>query len=248
MAWNSVHLRPHEVRRSPAIGGGQQSDSRPLPRVSLYSSCNPGSRFAARATSRVLICRTPRLSPHDTANITRILHQVRAGDDKAVGTLLPLVYAELRQLAVAVFSRERRDHTLQPTALVHEAWLKLANEFGEVEGRVHFYAVAAQAMRRILIDHARAHGRQKRSANHQPITFDLGLVSADSGGVDLLDLDKCLARLVTLNERHARMVELRFFAGMSIPETAEVLGVSTATVERDWFSVRAWLRLELGSE
>ena len=185
------------------------------------------------------------MNPPDPPTITRLLQQIRAGDSEAIRVLLPLVYTELQHLAGAVFANERRDHTLQPTALVHEAWLKLAGNLGEVEDRTHFYAIAAQAMRRVLTDHARASKRLKRGGSGKRVTLDEQLLPVGEAGIELVELDACLGRLAMLNERHARMVELRFFGGMTIPETAEVLGVSHTTVERDWFSVRAWLRLEL---
>lgn len=185
------------------------------------------------------------MPPHAPRPVTEILQRIRSGDTEATGNLLPLVYAELRQLAAAVFASERRGHTLQPTALVHEAWLKLAGTFGEVEDRRHFYAIAAQAMRRVLTDHARGSLRQKRGGGRRSVTLDEQLLPVGGDGVDLVELDECLKRLAALNDRHARMVELRFFSGLTIEETADVLGVSHATIERDWFSVRAWLRLEL---
>ena len=187
------------------------------------------------------------MTSRGSPELTRILEQIRAGDTKAADDLLPLVYAELRQLARAVFASERRNHTLQPTALIHEAWLKLAGNFGDVKDRAHFYAIAAQAMRRVLTDHARAVQRHKRGGGRKQITLDEQLLTLGDGAVDLVELDSCLERLAALNDRHARLVELRFFAGLTIPETAEVLGVSHTTVERDWFSARAWLRLELES-
>jgi RNA polymerase sigma factor (TIGR02999 family) len=182
----------------------------------------------------------------DPKTITRLLHEARAGKSEAVGALLPLVYDELQGLAQGYFSKERKGHTLQPTALIHEAWIKLAGELGRTDDRREFFACAARAMRQVLIDHARTARRDKRGSGARRVTLDGELVAGDAPAMDLVDLDDTLQRLAALNARHARMVELRLFGGLTIPETAETLGVSTATVERDWYTVRAWLRRELG--
>jgi RNA polymerase sigma factor (TIGR02999 family) len=185
------------------------------------------------------------LLPPDPKTITRLLHEARAGEAEAVSSLLPLVYTELQSLAQALFANERKGHTLQPTALIHEAWLKLAPNLDGVEDRRHFFAIASRAMRQVLTDHARTAKRQKRGEGKRCVTLDEQLVGANKTALDLIDLEDSLERLAALNERHAHMVELRVFGGLTIPETAETLGVSHATVERDWFTVRAWLRREL---
>jgi RNA polymerase sigma factor (TIGR02999 family) len=180
----------------------------------------------------------------------------RAGDASALDDLLPRVYDELRALADAYMRRERAGHTLQPTALVHEAFLRLLRlPPGSVQSRVHFFALAAQAMRRILADHARRHRAAKRggSAVRVPLELVEGGAGAEavagippgSPEVAADDLDAALEDLAKLDPRQARVVELRFFGGLSIEETAEVLGVSTATVKRDWLVARAWLHREL---
>lgn len=181
----------------------------------------------------------------DPHTVTRLLRDVRTGHPDAVRSLLPLVYDELQGLAVACFGEGRRGHTLQPTALVHEAWLKLAGHLGGLEDRRHFFAVASCAMRQVLKDHARRSGRAKRGGGGARLALDEDQLGAAEAGVDFVDLEDSLERLTALNERHARMVELRVFGGLTIPETASILGVSDSTVERDWFAVRGWLRREL---
>ena len=166
------------------------------------------------------------------AEITQLLQQWSLGQQDALDRLLATIYAELRQLAVAYLRRERRDHTLQATVLVHEAFLKLVDQ-REVhwQNRAHFFGIAAQTMRRILIDHARAHGASKRGSG---------------ATVELLALDDALTRLEKVDPQQVRVVELRFFGGLTIKETAEVIGISTATVERDWILAKAWLYADLG--
>lgn len=174
-------------------------------------------------------------------DLTPLLHRV--GDDPAAfEALLPLVYAELRQLASARLRHERPDHTLQPTALVHEAYLKLAGGAARpYADRGHFFRVAARAMRQVLVDHARARRAAKRDAvAGGPITEPAG-----PGLDDLLAVDAALEKLARLDPRQARVIELRFFAGLGIDETASALGVSPATVKRDWMVARAWLQREI---
>ena len=160
--------------------------------------------------------------------------------------LIPLVYGELRQLAARQLRDERPDHTLSPTSLVHEAFLKLTgNTPVSWESRSHFFGVAAQAMRRILVDHARRRTAQKRGRQHQ-ITLDTAAQDAlPTSSDDILGVDEALERLALLDARQARVVELRYFVGLSIEETAEVIGTSIATVKRDWMVARAWLQREL---
>jgi RNA polymerase sigma factor (TIGR02999 family) len=165
--------------------------------------------------------------------------------------LFPLMYGELRKVAQRYLGRERRNHTLQPTALVHEAWMKLQNERGaEWQGRTHGLAIAAQAMRRLLVDHGRHQKREKRGGGAQPIVLDELLKAATTAGVpieDLLTLEAALTKLEAVDERAAKVVELRFFSGMSAPEVAEHLNLSLRTVEADWTHARAWLKRELSA-
>ena len=181
------------------------------------------------------------------AEVTQLLQQWSLGRQDALDQLLPTIYAELRRLAAAYLRRERRDHTLQATALVHEAFLKLVDQ-REVhwQNRAHFFGIAAQMMRRILIDHARAHGTSKRGSGVPPLSLEEALVVVPTTTVDLLALDEALTRLARVDPQQGRVVELRFFGGLTIKETAEVIGISTATVDRDWILAKAWLYAELG--
>jgi len=179
--------------------------------------------------------------------VTALLREWAAGDRGALERLMPLVYGELRKLAANELRAERRSHTLQPTALVNEAYLRLVGQRSvSWNNRAHFFAIAAQMMRRVLVDHARKRGAAKRSSG--TVYLDL----ADAGGADrapeLLALDDALTELEKLDPRQARVVELRFFAGLSVEETAEVAGISTATVKRDWKTARAFLLNEIGLE
>jgi RNA polymerase sigma factor (TIGR02999 family) len=181
------------------------------------------------------------------ARTTGLLRRIAEGDAAAAGELLPLVYDELHQLAAGFMAGERRDHTLQPTALVHEAWLRLQG--GDESGwqsRAQFIGVAACAMRRVLLDHARRRAAQKRSGSGQRVPLDDALEVLERGGVDIVSLDDALERLEVLDPELVRLVELRFYAGASNDEAAQALGVSTRTVERGWSTARSWLRAELG--
>lgn len=178
--------------------------------------------------------------------VTRLLRAWRDGDAAALEALAPLVYAELRRLAEARMRRERPDHTLQATALVHEAFLRLTGSDAPAwEDRTHFFAVAARVMRRLLVDHARARGYAKRGGGVRRVSLDEAVELSEEPGEDLLALDAALTRLAALDPRQHQVVELRFFGGLSVEETAEVLGVSAVTVKRDWRAARAWLYAEL---
>lgn len=168
------------------------------------------------------------------------------GEGQSDAELLEAAYEELRRLAAAYLARERSDHTLQPTALVHEAYAKLAGQDATIEGRAHFVGIAAQAMRRVLVDHARGKGRSKRGGGAwQRIDLDQAVVPEGETNVDLVNLDEALRELADLSERQARVVELRFFGGMSVEEVASLLGTSERTVAREWRFARAWLGEEL---
>jgi len=166
--------------------------------------------------------------------------------------LFPLIYGELRRVARRYLGRERKNHTLQPTALVHEAWMKLQNDHGvEWQGRTHGLALAAQAMRRLLVDHGRHQKRQKRGGGEQNVVLDELIKAASTSEVpieDLLTLERALARLESIDPRAAQVVALRFFSGLSVPEVAEHLGLSARTVESDWTHARAWLKRELSGQ
>jgi len=179
--------------------------------------------------------------------VTRLLEQASAGDAGARATLFDVLYRELRRLAESVMRAERANHTLQPTALVHEAFLKLAGNEGRFESRAHFLGVAAAAMRRVLVDHARGRNAQKRGSGATLVTVnDLdALPQPAPEDIDLVVLDDALSRLTALDSRQGQIVELRFFGGLSVEETAAVVGVSERTIKREWQTSRAWLRREI---
>lgn len=179
-----------------------------------------------------------------SSEVTRMLREWSAGDPSAADRLLPLVYDELHRLAAGYLRRERTGHTLQSTALVNEAWMKLADQSAPWENRAHFLGVAAQAMRRILVDHARRKGAAKRGGHEARVTL-ADVAAPDGRSVDLVLLDEALERLAALDERQAKMVTMRFFAGLTVEETAEALGVSEKTVKRDWAAAKAWLHREM---
>jgi len=175
-----------------------------------------------------------------SSDVTQLLHRWTGGDQRALNDLLPVVYDEMRRLARSYLNRERAGHTLQSTALVHEAYLKLVDQNVSWQNRAHFFGIAAQVMRRILVDHARARNAAKRGDGLR-ITFDERMAISDARDLDVLALDRALHDLAQLDEQQGRIVELRFFAGLSIEETAEVLTISPATVKRDWSMAKAWL-------
>ncbi|MEZ4423738.1 MAG: ECF-type sigma factor [Gemmatimonadota bacterium] len=182
--------------------------------------------------------------------LTQWLVRLRSGESEVLEHLLPRVYDELRQLARAQLRREDTGHTLGATALVHEAYLRLADrEILEPQDRHHFFAIASQAMRRVLIDHARTRKRKKRGSGRVALSLEhAGALLAEDGAEELLLLDRALDRLAEVNPRAAQVVERRFFAGLTLDETATSLGVSLKTVQRDWLLARAWLQNEIGVE
>ena len=175
-----------------------------------------------------------------TTEFTQLLAQARSGDSAAHAAVFSAVYDELRQLAGRIDPR-RAGHTLQPTAIVHEAWIKLSPKLDRVSGRLHFLAVASMAMRQVLADYARTRGRDKRGGDWSAVTLDESSAVDHGTSADLVAIHECLEQLATLNARHARVVELRVLGGLTIDETADVLGVSHSTVESDWSMARAWL-------
>jgi RNA polymerase sigma-70 factor, ECF subfamily len=182
----------------------------------------------------------------ESQEVTLLLSALTRGDDGAASKLIPVVYDELRRLAGGYMRRERVEHTLQATALVHEAYLKLVEQRSvNWQSRAHFFGVAAQLMRRILIDHARGHARQKRGGEQKKVALDEVLVFAEQQADELLAVDESLDRLAEIDPRQGRVVELRFFGGLSVEESAEVLGVSPKTVKRDWSVAKAWLYADL---
>jgi RNA polymerase sigma factor (TIGR02999 family) len=180
------------------------------------------------------------------ADVTDLLLELSHGKQDAAEKLIPVVYEELKRLARSYMRRERSDHTLQTTALVHEAYLRLVRQKGvQWQGRAHFFGIAAQLMRRILVDHARHHLRQKRSGVIAAVPLDEGVAFSPVQSAELVSLDEALQRLAKKDARQCRIVELRFFGGLSVEETAEVLGISPKTVKRDWSVAKAWLHGEL---
>lgn len=189
---------------------------------------------------------TPRIDPV-TRNITHLLKEWSDGDQQALDELTPLVYEELRQQARRYLRKERPNHSLQATALINEAFLRLIDVTDvQWQNRAHFFAIAAKLMRRILVDHARRRDAEKRGGSQVCLTLDEGLAWASEPDVDLLAVDEALDTLATIDEQQARVVELRFFSGLTVEETAAALGISPKTVKRDWSVARAWLKREIG--
>jgi len=187
-------------------------------------------------------------TPSDDLDVTQLLADWRGGDDDALARLIPVVYQELRRVARAHLRREGSDHTLQTTALVHEAYLRLVGlKRMTLEHRTHFFAMAARLMREILVDHARRKNAIKRGGGLTVVGLEGVTSSGQDAIVDVLALDTALTDLAALDERLSRVVELRFFAGLSIADTSEALRVSSATVERDWTVAKAWLLQRLST-
>jgi RNA polymerase sigma factor (TIGR02999 family) len=183
------------------------------------------------------------LAPQDLA---QLLLKWRSGDKRALDEMTPVVYEELRRLARHFLAAERPDHTLQPTALVHEAYLRLIGQHAvDWRNRAHFLAMAATMMRRILINHAQAHKAAKREGSVQMVALDEALGVPLDSRLDILHLNTTLERLTSLDEQQGRVVELRYFGGLSVEETAEVLGISPATVKREWSTARLWLMQQM---
>ena len=211
------------------------------------SSAQRSAAFSASTRARMLEVENfvNRVVP-SSGDVTRILIRVRSGDQEALSTLMPLVYGELKRMAAAYMRREGSEHTLQPTALVHEAYFRLADQkIDNWQNRAHFYGVAAQCMRRILVDHARSKAAEKRGGDRTAATLSAVDYLVPEDTPDLVALSDALDLLAEINERQANVVEMRFFGGLSVEETAEALGASPATVKRDWSYARAWLKRQL---
>ena len=180
-------------------------------------------------------------------DLTALLRDASEGDQTALDRLMPLVYGELRKIAASYLRQERKDHTLQPTALVHEAYLRLTHQKDVAwQNRAHFFGIAAQMMRRILVDHARKRQAAKRDAS----AWKVATAEVDGGAEsapELLALDRALEELEKIDPQQAKIVELRFFGGLTVEETAEVAGISPRTVKREWRTAKAWLRREIGA-
>ncbi len=181
-----------------------------------------------------------------SGRVTQLLQAWGDGDANALDQLIPLVEAELRRMARRYMARERVDHTLQTTALVHEAFIRLTGaRLVRWNDRAHFFGIAARLMRRVLVDHARTRGFQKRGGDAVRVSLDECLLASSTASVDLLDLDRALEALALIDERKCRVIDMRFFAGMTLEETGEALGVSPDTVRRDWRMAKMWLLAEL---
>ncbi len=186
--------------------------------------------------------------PSSSHHVTDLLQAWGRGDSAALDRLIPIVYEELRRQASRYLRRERPGHTLQTTGVVHEAYLRLVDQRqADWQNRAQFFGVAAQMMRRVLIDHARSKQAVKRGGAGIQVTLEDATVAAAERGVDVIELDEALSRLAALDPQQAKVVELRYFTGLGIEETAQVLGISPATVKREWAMARAWLRRELAS-
>jgi RNA polymerase sigma-70 factor (ECF subfamily) len=182
----------------------------------------------------------------DGKDVTILLAELAKGNKEAASKLIPMVYDELRRLADGYMRRERGDHTLQATALVHEAYLKLVEQHSvDWRSQAHFLGIAAQVMRRILVDHARGHLRGKRGAGLQEVPLDDALVFAPEQSLEVVRLDEALERLTELDPRQGKIVELRFFGGLTVEQTAKLLKISPKTVKRDWSIAKAWLHSEV---
>ena len=215
------------------MGSFDRRSSRDYARRSL-TNILPGARHAANFDPL-------------TRNITHLLKEWSEGDQQALDELTPLVYEELRQQAARYLRRERPNHSLQATALINEAFLRLIDvKDVQWQNRAHFFAIAANLMRRILVDHARRRDAEKRGGSQVCLTLDEGLAWANEPDVDLLAIDEALNKLAVIDEQQARVVELRFFSGLTVEETATALGISPKTVKRDWSVARAWLKREIG--
>ena len=209
-----------------------------------------GSTVSARKVFRANFLLQDRFAPMNEAQsdeITQLLVAWSHGEESALEALTPIVYGELRRLAQSYMRRERAEHTLQSTAIVHEAFIRLIDQNVEWQSRAHFFAIAARMMRRILVDHARAKSRSKRGAGMTHVEIDDQVMQSPARSVDLMALDEALEHLAKIDPQRGRIVELKYFGGLSNEESANVLGISTATVQRQWSGAKAWLYRELSS-
>jgi RNA polymerase sigma-70 factor, ECF subfamily len=180
------------------------------------------------------------MCPED-GEVTLLLRAMKSGDQTAIEKLLPLVYQELHRLAKAYMRRERPDHTLQPTALINEAYLRLAGDTTDWQNHSHFIAIAANVMRRVLVDHARMHNAGIRGGDFQRVEFEEGIAISSERSAELLALDDALDELEKVSPRQAKVVELRYFAGLSVDEIGAILKIAPRSIQRDWASARVWL-------
>lgn len=186
--------------------------------------------------------------PDSVGVVTQLLSELRDGNQEAANQLVPLVYGELRRLASAYMRRERPGHTLQATALVNEAYMRLiGSETGHLQNRAHFFAIAAHTMRQVLVDHARKrHAGKRGGADARKVDLDASLSIAEDKLEDVISIDEVLNRLTLIDPQQCKLIELRFFAGLNLDEAADVMGVSPSTLKREWRLAKAWLARELG--
>lgn len=206
-------------------------------------------KAGAEGADNVVSVRECAFMPESHADVTSLLRAAASGERQDLDALMAAIYGDLRRLAVSHLNAERADHTLQPTALVHEAYLKLVDQRSTTwKDRLHFFSIASRIIRRILVDHARARGAVKRGGNAERVRLDEHGPAAPPTDIDLLALDEALAELATLDARQASVVELRFFGGCSVEEVAQLLGVAGRTIEREWQAAKAWLLCRLEDE
>ena len=229
----------------PLTGGFPRIASPNMPVFKMIDTFR-GNGYASSTKCLPSACAAIPVQGNSSTPVTQLLGRWRGGDREALDSLIPLVYDELRSIAQRYLRNERPGHTLQSTALVHEAYVRLINqELPEWQNRAHFFAVAAQLMRQILVDHARAFRAGKRGGGVCNLALDEAEQKAKRVDVDILALDDALKTLTAMDAQQGKVVELKFFGGLSIEDTAEVLGVSSSTVKRDWITARAWLYREL---
>lgn len=240
-------VRNGDRRSGPQGSHIEESDALRAKGHAFFKKVSPAAPFGVKSSSPGTSTRP--MSADHTHDVTRLLHAWGQGDPDAAARLLPLIYDPLRHIAREYMQRERRDHTLEPTALVHEAYLRLTGGAPiDWQGRAHFYSLAARAMRRILVDHARTRQRERRGGAQQRVPLEEAepLVRTDDGEVPLVALDDALKRFAEAHPRPSQVVELRFFGGMDGQAIAEVLQVSERTVKREWQFAKLWLHRELG--
>ncbi|MCH7700560.1 MAG: hypothetical protein IID37_02620 [Planctomycetes bacterium] len=243
------HNEAEAARIVKAVRGVTNPDRR-----AAYVEQACGRDTGLRARVEALLQADPPTSPASTPdqagsnNVTRLLHDAEAGDEQAADALLPLVYRQLRAIAQQQMSQERQEHTLQATALVHEAYRRMVgSERIGWRGRAHFFVAASEALRRILIEHARKRDRLKRGGKRRRVPLSAVDLAADADLDEILSVDEAIRRLEEQDERLGRIVRLRFYAGLSVGQTAEALGVTDRTIRRDWVLARAWLNRALSN-
>jgi RNA polymerase sigma factor (TIGR02999 family) len=233
------------VRLNETTGGWEWPPNKQLAQLTLLTPSEPGS-ILGRTRFRQIWRQTMAQAPQ---NVTQLLVEGSKGNKEALDQLLPIVYDELRRQAARYLRQELPGHTLQTTALIHEAYIRLIDQRNvQWQNRAQFFGIAAQLMRRILVDHARTKKRAKRGGSNLRVSLNEALAATKGSEVDLIALDQALDKLAEIDPQQSRVVELRFFSGLSVAETAEVLDISPATVKRDWSVAKAWLYREISGD